>query len=140
MKVTRVGSAVAAALSALAVTVIAWRPTSSAQVAKPIVVPQLSMRAQMGKGFYDETCAACHGPNAAGTENGPPFVHPVYNPGHHADEAFYRAVRQGVPAHHWRFGDMPPQPDVTDQQVSAILNYVRELQRANGIQTQEHKM
>jgi mono/diheme cytochrome c family protein len=140
MKVTRVGIAVAAALGALAVAAVLWRPTSSAQVAKPVIVPQLSMRAKIGKEFYDTTCAACHGVDAAGTENGPPFVHPTYNPGHHADEAFYRAVRQGVSAHHWRFGDMPPQPDVTDQQVGGIINYVRELQRANGILTQEHKM
>jgi mono/diheme cytochrome c family protein len=113
---------------------------SSAQVAKPVIVPQLSMRAQIGKDYYDQTCVACHGADAVGTENGPSFIHPTYNPGHHADEAFYRAVRQGVPAHHWRFGDMPPQPDVTDQQVGAIVNYVRELQRANGILTQEHRM
>ncbi|MBP0649776.1 cytochrome c, partial [Mycobacterium tuberculosis] len=124
----------------IGVATVAWRSMSGTPAAKPVTVPQLSMRALIGKEVYDKTCVACHGADAAGTDHGPPFVHAIYNPGHHADEAFYRAVRQGVPAHHWRFGDMPPQPDVTDQQVGAILNYVRELQQANGIVTQPHRM
>tara|TARA_B100001109_G_scaffold58041_1_gene47030 strand:+ start:762 stop:899 length:138 start_codon:yes stop_codon:yes gene_type:complete len=43
------------------------------------------------------------------------------------------AVAMGVRSHRWKFGNMPaienlPRPDVT-----AIVVYVRELQRANGI-------
>ncbi len=107
---------------------------------RAIVVPKLSMRAEIGKIAYDGVCAACHGADGAGTDKGPPFVHPIYNPGHHADEAFFRAAHDGVRAHHWRFGDMPAQPDVSDQKIAAIVLYVRELQRANGIVTQEHRM
>lgn len=36
-------------------------------------------------------------------------------------------------AHHWTFGDMPPQTGLTRADVVAIVTYVRELQRANGI-------
>ena len=68
-----------------------------------------------------------------GTDRGPPLVHPYYAPGHHADAAFYQAVRVGVTAHHWHFGDMPPRPEVSMDQVGRILAYVRALQRANGI-------
>lgn len=107
---------------------------------RALVVPKLSMRAEIGRTAYDGVCAACHGADGAGTDQGPPLVHPIYNPGHHADEAFFRAVRDGVRAHHWRYGDMPAQPDVGDQKVAAIVLYVRELQRANGIVTQEHRM
>ena len=48
--------------------------------------------------------------------------------------AFVLAARNGVRAHHWPFGDMPPvgQP-LTDGELAAIIAYVRELQRANGI-------
>jgi len=60
-------------------------------------------------------------------------VHSVYRPAHHADVAFALAVRQGVRAHHWRFGDMPPQADATSDEVEAITRYIRELQRGNGI-------
>jgi len=98
-----------------------------------IAVPKLSSAAAMGKIAYDEKCATCHGGNAAGTDKGPPFVHRIYEPSHHADFAWTRAVRGGVPAHHWPFGDMPPVDGVTDKQIEWIVTYVRELQRANGI-------
>jgi hypothetical protein len=35
---------------------------------------------------------------------------------------------------------MPPQPDVSREQVAAIVKYVRELQTANGITTRPHTM
>jgi len=94
---------------------------------------ELSDQAIEGQVLFDEHCAACHGANAAGSENGPPFVHKVYEPGHHADVSFLLATQRGVRAHHWKFGDMPPQPDVTADHVELIVSYVRELQRANGI-------
>jgi len=34
---------------------------------------------------------------------------------------------------HWRFGDMPPVEGLSRRDVAAIVAYVRELQRANGI-------
>lgn len=99
-----------------------------------VAVPaELSSRAAAGRDLFNETCAACHGANGAGSENGPPFIHKVYEPNHHADVSFLLAVQRGVRAHHWQFGDMPPQPDVTSEDVELIVAYVRELQRANGI-------
>ncbi|MGR3582900.1 MAG: c-type cytochrome, partial [Pseudooceanicola nanhaiensis] len=44
------------------------------------------------------------------------------------------AVQNGVRAHHWKFGDMPPQTGLTPSDVANIVAYVRELQRANGIE------
>ncbi len=96
-------------------------------------IPELGQIARLGKEDFDNNCAACHGINAAGTENGPSFIHTVYRPGHHADFAFQRAVETGVRAHHWRFGNMPPQPQVSKQELARIVVYVRELQIANGI-------
>jgi hypothetical protein len=48
--------------------------------------------------------------------------------------SFLMAVTQGVRAHHWTFGDMPPQEGLTQGDVRAIVAYVRELQRFNGIE------
>lgn len=94
----------------------------------------LSAGAQIGKRGFDSICAACHGENASGREGmGPPLVHDDYRPGHRADMAFRLAVQNGVPAHHWSFGNMPPQDGLTRADVAAITTYVRELQRANGI-------
>lgn len=100
-----------------------------------VTVPEtFSAKAQMGKTAYDGVCAACHGVNAAG-QNGiaPPLVHKIYEPSHHGDAAFLLAVQNGVRAHHWRFGNMPPQEGLTKSDVDNIVAYVRELQRANGI-------
>lgn len=104
----------------------------------PIVsvsVPEtLSQTAQTGKHAFDAVCAACHGENAAGVEgSGPPLVHVYYRPSHHGDMAFQLAVQRGVKSHHWRYGDMPPQQGLTAGDVKAIVAYVRDLQRANGI-------
>lgn len=103
------------------------------------VMPELSAEAQEGERYFNAVCAACHGQNGLGTEQGPPLVHDIYNPGHHADMAFVMAAQNGVRAHHWRFGNMPPQ-QVTRAEVARIVAYIRELQAANGITYRPHSM
>ncbi|MCF6433463.1 MULTISPECIES: c-type cytochrome [unclassified Leisingera] len=94
----------------------------------------LSENAQIGKHIFEAKCASCHGENAAGQEGvAPPLVHKIYEPSHHSDTTFLLAAKNGVRAHHWRFGNMPPVPGVTDGEVNLVTRYVRELQRANGI-------
>ena len=88
---------------------------------------------QRGEELYDTACAVCHGEAGLGTQQGPPLVHIVYEPGHHADAAFLLAAQRGVRAHHWSFGDMPPQPAVTRDEVEAITGYIRFLQREAGV-------
>jgi len=114
--------------------------TSTSSYIVNVKVPELSPIAKEGEVLFDNNCAACHGKNAGGSEFGPPFVNDIYNPGHHGDEAFVRAALNGVQAHHWGFGNMPPQPQVSEQQVLKIVRYVRELQQANGIVTRPHNM
>lgn len=100
-----------------------------------VVVPEtLSANARIGRTAFEAKCAACHGVNAAGQDGvAPPLVHKIYEPSHHGDAAFLLAAKNGVRAHHWRFGNMPPVEGVTDGDVKMIVAYVRELQRANGI-------
>lgn len=113
--------------------------TSAIPEGAPIVqvrLPEtLSPDAQIGQRAFNAVCAACHGQDAAG-QNGvaPPLVFRTYEPSHHADEAFQRAVQNGVRSHHWKFGNMPPLEGLTRAEVQYITRYVRELQRANGIQ------
>jgi mono/diheme cytochrome c family protein len=100
-----------------------------------IVVPEsLSANARVGKVAFDAKCAACHGVNAVGqTDVAPPLVHKIYEPSHHADESFQRAVSLGVRQHHWPFGNMAPVEGIARGDVAMIIAYIRELQRANGI-------
>jgi len=105
-----------------------------------VTIPELSKVALTGQEAFGENCAACHGKNAGGTDQGPPLIHDIYNPGHHGDRSFYRAVRQGVRAHHWPFGNMPPQNQVMDTEIKEIITFIRETQIANGIKPKAHKM
>lgn len=112
--------------------------TSALEDGDPIEVVKLpttlSPEATIGKRGFDAKCADCHGENAAG-QNGvaPPLVHKIYEPSHHGDESFQRAVQVGVRAHHWKFGDMPAVEGLSRADVKYIIQYVRELQRENGI-------
>lgn len=99
-----------------------------------VTVPQLSDKAKTGEAAFIENCASCHGANAVGQDGvAPPLVHIIYEPSHHGDQAFYLAAKNGVRGHHWPFGNMPPVEGITDQEIADITFYVRELQRANGI-------
>jgi mono/diheme cytochrome c family protein len=106
--------------------------TGAAMVA--VRLPELSATARLGQQAFAENCAGCHGAGAAGQQGvAPPLIHRIYEPGHHGDMAIVLAAQRGVRAHHWRFGDMPPVPGLTERELGAIVVYIRELQRANGI-------
>ncbi len=86
-----------------------------------------------GHELFAANCAACHGAAGTGTTSGPPLVHIVYEPSHHGDGAFHRAVREGVTPHHWDFGPMPAISGLSDADIDHIIAYIRERQRAAGI-------
>lgn len=99
-----------------------------------IQMPPIEGNAAIGQLIFENACAACHGSNAVGVEGaGPPLIHVIYEPSHHADESFQRAVAMGVRSHHWQFGDMPPVEGLTRGDVAMVIDYIREIQRANGI-------
>ena len=128
----------------LGLGLVVWKMNGPSKPDTPeaiaVHVPELSFQAKRGEKAFNETCAQCHGENGAGTEQGPPLMHDIYNPGHHADEAIRRAVKLGVRRHHWPFGDMPRQEHVKPSEIESIIVYIRELQMANGIATRPHNM
>ncbi len=87
-----------------------------------------------GAPVYQASCAVCHGTDLRGTDIGPSHLSVVYEPNHHGGTAFVLAAQNGVSAHHWSFGDMPPVPGLTDEDLEAIVAYVRENQRINGFE------
>ncbi len=98
-----------------------------------VVMPELTVLAAEGEVVFQGTCAACHGANLTGTEQGPPLLHPYYRPNHHSDYAIVSAVQNGVAPHHWQFGPMPAQTHITDDELVRVIAYIREVQKANGI-------
>lgn len=144
MKKLVLGIAAAGAAGAAAYVAIALIGQPDAPATAPItqVTPLVSVvipaaftdQQIMGQRAFDANCAACHGTNAAGLDGlAPPLVHKIYEPSHHPDEAFQRAVARGVQSHHWPFGNMPPIDGLTRADVEAIVSYVRALQVENGI-------
>ncbi len=143
MKVSKQGKILGLVIVVSAIAGVAiWWASGSLETRKTasVTVPEFSPRAIAGKRSYDKYCIQCHGENAMGTEQGPPLLHDIYNPGHHADPSFRMAAKRGVRQHHWRFGDMAPVPQVSERQVDLIIRYVRELQEANGITYKPHRM
>ncbi|GHE86191.1 hypothetical protein GCM10016455_02070 [Aliiroseovarius zhejiangensis] len=100
----------------------------------PVNMPALTDAQQIGQTVFVAKCAACHGTNAGGVDGaGPPLIHKIYEPSHHADIAFYMAAEQGVRAHHWKFGDMAPVEGITRAEVASVIDFIRAVQRENGI-------
>ncbi len=99
-----------------------------------VVVPMLPANIRQGQTLFDENCASCHGKNAAGQEGiAPPLINKIYRNAMHGDGAFLIAAREGVRAHHWQFGNMPPIEGVSAKDIDKIVAYIRTLQVANGI-------
>lgn len=88
---------------------------------------------QRGEAVFQAQCSTCHGTVGQGTPAGPPLVHAIYNPNHHPDFAFHNAVNNGVPQHHWAFGDMAPRLGLPEEDVNNIICYIRQLQVNEGI-------
>ena len=107
-------------------------PSESAESVS-VYLPELSPEALTGGQVFVKNCSQCHGLVAGGTDKGPPLIHKIYEPSHHGDFSFFRAVKQGTRQHHWPYGDMPPQLGVTDNDIAAVVTFIREVQRANGI-------
>ncbi len=109
----------------------------SAPASSPTILPSaatpLPAELKEGEAKFNNFCSRCHGPQGKGTNNGPPLVHKIYEPNHHADMAFQRAAALGVRAHHWKFGNMPKIDGVVPEDVSQIIAYIRWLQRQAGI-------
>ncbi|PXW72514.1 cytochrome c [Loktanella sp. PT4BL] len=111
------------------------KPAAEAGPLVDVIIPaRFTEQQAMGQIAFEANCAVCHGVNAVGRDGvGPPLVHKIYEPSHHGDEAFQRAVALGVRAHHWPFGNMAAVEGLTRADVEMIISYIRALQVENGI-------
>ncbi|GBE26056.1 cytochrome c-L precursor [bacterium BMS3Bbin02] len=97
----------------------------------PVQDPDLVAEGEL---LYQASCSVCHGANFEGTAIGPSHLSVIYNPEHHTDAGFFRAMSGGVQAHHWGFGDMPPVVGLSEDDMVAIVAYIRENQRTQGFE------
>ena len=83
----------------------------------------------LGEEVFGDNCATCHGDGLRGGLAGPPLVDEIYEPSHHPDSAIRAAIAQGVRPHHWDFAGMPPIRGLSDDEVDAVIAYIRTTQR-----------
>ena len=107
--------------------------SSNAFAVTPSSSLKVPFKYALGKNLFEKNCSSCHGVNGGGTDKGPTFMHAFYKPNHHGDASFYRASINGVKAHHWNFGDMPPVEGISERTVGKIVPYIRWMQVQNGI-------
>ena len=124
-----------ACLTAIIATLAGCRDSErEREILARIELPPTPAEHREGDSLFTAHCASCHGPSGKGSNIGPPLLHIIYEPSHHSDASFLLATQRGVAAHHWRFGDMPPQPHVDSVTVRKITAYVRWAQREIGIE------
>ena len=126
--------AIGALVVVLAVAVVGFGENSSSIGVASELPTQDPDLVAAGEPLYQAGCASCHGTDLRGTDLGPSHLSVVYEPNHHGDAAFVLAAQNGVRAHHWPFGDMPPVPGLTEQELEAVVAFVREHQRIEGFE------
>ncbi len=89
---------------------------------------------ELGAEVYAASCASCHGADLKGTDKGPSHLSIVYEPNHHGDDSFRSAIANGAQQHHWTFGDMAPVTGLSDDEVEAVIAFVRSEQERQGFE------
>ena len=108
--------------------------TGGSEAASPayLVVPDMTASLQQGAQLFTKYCSACHGAVGDGSDNGPPLVHKIYEPGHPPDEAIHSCADVRVLADRWRLGEMLPWVATTSPVIELIVPFLRAMQKANG--------
>ena len=95
--------------------------------------PSAFSATEAGRIVFAEQCVVCHGRLAEGTGRGPGLIHPDYSPARLDDDAFRRAVHQGVPPRRRGATGMSAIASVSARDVDQVLVFLRGLQRERGI-------
>ncbi len=119
------------AVPALAAVIVVACGDNTAEEAEPA---GSSSTGDLGAEVYANSCAACHGADLRGTDEGPSQLSIVYEPNHHTDDAYRSAIANGARQHHWSFGDMPPVEGLNDEEVEAVIGFIRSEQQRQGFE------
>ena len=86
-----------------------------------------------GRALFATNCAVCHGAAGEGTEQGPSLLDARYLPDQLSDAEMAAGIRNGVPEREFELGPMPGFPRFEDDDLDAVVEVVRELQREAGL-------
>ena len=85
------------------------------------------------RALFATNCALCHGAAGEGTADGPALTEAIYLPDQLSDAQAAEAIRDGVPEREFAFGPMPAFPRFADEELDALVELMRELQRDAGV-------
>ena len=122
----------AVVMAVVAVLVTAACGSGGAKQAKAAPLTQEQLVAK-GRAIFQITCATCHGTTLHGTSMAPSMIQAAFAPDQTPDQAFFNAIRHGVPQKRFEKGPMPAQPSVATADIPAVVAYVRSVQAQNGI-------
>jgi mono/diheme cytochrome c family protein len=88
---------------------------------------------ERGERIYVANCAQCHGADLAGTERGPSLLLAVYGPDELPDTDIADAIRNGAEQRLFEFGPMAGNGALSDEQIDAIVAFVRAEQSGAGV-------
>ena len=99
-----------------------------------INIPELNAVEMRGREAFNSLCADCHGADGTGdTDIGPPLMHPYYRKDLLSDEDIIKAIGRGTPEDKWKYGHMPAQIDVSNEQALEIVEFYNALRRVNNL-------
>jgi len=104
------------------ITFVATRPSTKQATTQADAV-------SAGKKVYVSRCAICHGREGGGSAMGPPMFS-----GELAalpDDAYRKAIKDGVPDRRPRYGPMPAQ-SMSGSDAANVIAYIRSVQRRPG--------
>lgn len=115
-------------------TVIVLSKTDRRSIKAYINIPELSQNQAEGREIFNRVCAKCHGVDGTGdTKIGPPLMHPYNRKEVLNDERFLKVIRQGTPEDKWKYGHMPAQIEVSDDDAKKILDFYNALRVVNKL-------
>ncbi len=120
-----------AAVPVLAAVIVVACADNTAEQAEPAGA---TPGGDLGAEVYANSCASCHGADLRGTDKGPSQLSIVYEPNHHPDDSYRSAIANGARQHHWSFGDMPPVEGLNDEEVEAVIGFIRSEQQRQGFE------
>jgi len=83
---------------------------------------------------FARECGGCHGRAAQGTARGPALATTSYGRSRFDDDSIRSAVREGRVPRSPDSAGMPASPEIPESDLAQILDFLREVQRARGIQ------
>lgn len=100
---------------------LTWPGKPGSQDRYDVLAPKVKEHYEQGRAIYEAQCAVCHGPNGEGEEDvGVALVGSEWVNGGH-----YNLVRILLQGKEGEIGLMPPQRNLSDEEIAQVLTYVR---------------